>query len=81
MLKEKTFEEAYQRLNEIAVVMKKEETTLDDKIKLYGEAMNLIKVCREKLENAKTTVMKLREENGMVLEEEFVSEDLKKGNK
>ncbi len=61
---EKKFEEL---MNELVVIIKALEngkTDVDRAIKKYTEAMKIVKVCSDKLENATTAVNKILQENG-----------------
>ncbi len=64
MEKEKTFEEALEELETIVKELEMGNAPLDEAIKKYTLAMNLAKVCNEKLENATKSVNKILEENG-----------------
>ncbi len=64
MEKEKTFEEALEELEAIVKELEMGNAPLDEAIKKYTLAMNLAKVCNEKLENATKSVNKILEENG-----------------
>ncbi len=62
--KEKSFEEA---LNELETIVKELESgsiDLDKAIEKYGNAMNLAKLCSDKLNNATEKVNKILAENG-----------------
>ena len=49
----KTFEEGLQRLQELLAKMQDETTTLDQSVKLYAEAAQLIQYCNTALDKAK----------------------------
>lgn len=54
-------------MDELEVIVKNLEegnTDLDETIKKYTEAMKIVKICNEKLENATTAVNKILNENG-----------------
>ena len=51
--KEKTFEESLVKLEEIVKKLESGQVPLDDAITSFTEAMELSKVCNEKLKNAK----------------------------
>ena len=62
--KEKSFEEA---LNELETIVKELESgsiDLDKAIEKYGNAMNLAKLCSDKLNKKKKKVNKILAENG-----------------
>ena len=64
MEKEKTFEQALDELEIIVRELENGNAPLDEAIKKYTEAMNLAKICNEKLDNATKSVNKILEENG-----------------
>ena len=73
-MEEKTFDE--QALEELEAIVKELEmgnAPLDEAIKKYTLAMNLAKVCNEKLDNATKSVNKILEENGKL--EDFKIEE------
>jgi exodeoxyribonuclease VII small subunit len=81
MKKDKTFEDAYARLEEILEKINHGDISLEKSIEFYEEADNLIKNCNEKIDVAEkkiTTLMKNREkevvldENGNPVEKNFV---------
>lgn len=53
------FDEAYKRLNEISVEMERKDLSLEDSVKLYSEAANLVEICKKTLEEAKMKVTEL----------------------
>ena len=64
MEKEKTFEDALEDLEAIVKELEMGNDPLDEAIKKYTLAMNLAKICNEKLDNATKSVNKILEENG-----------------
>lgn len=72
-MKEKTFEEALEELEVIVKELENGNAPLDEAIKKYTEAMNLAKICNEKLDNATKSVNKILEENGKL--EDFSIEE------
>lgn len=60
MAKKKTFEEALNRLEEIAETMENDETGLDESVKLYKEGVELAAYCAEKLNSAEQQVSQLK---------------------
>lgn len=52
----KTFEEGLQRLQDILAQMQDETTTLDQSIKLYADAAQLIQYCNTTLDKAKLKI-------------------------
>ena len=73
MEKEKTFEEALEELETIVKELEMGNAPLDEAIKKYTEAMNLAKICNEKLDNATKSVNKILKENGKL--EDFTVEE------
>lgn len=69
--KEKSFEENLVNLEEIVKKLESGDTPLDDAIKDFNEAMNLAKLCDEKLKNAEESLAKIVKEDGTL--EEFNS--------
>lgn len=65
MRKEKTFEESMNRLNELVVLLEKNETPLDETIVLFEEGLKLIDELEGKLkgyENKVSELLKASEE-------------------
>ena len=54
-----SFEAALKRLDEISVNMEQPDITLEDSMKCYTEAVELIAFCRKYISDAKLTVRKL----------------------
>lgn len=53
------FEKAMKRLSEISKSMGGEELPLEESIKLYAEAAELVKYCKDYIDNAKLKVEQL----------------------
>lgn len=51
-----TFEEAYKKLEEIAIKLESPDITLDESIALFDEGMKLSKYCSEVLQRAKQKI-------------------------
>lgn len=62
--KELSFEENLSKLEEIVKKLESGDTPLDDAIKEFNEAMNLAKVCDEKLKKAEESLTKIVGEDG-----------------
>lgn len=71
--KEKTFEESLVKLEEIVKNLESGQVPLDDAIAKFTEAMELSKLCNERLKNAEENINKILKENGKL--EEFKIED------
>ena len=54
-----SFEESFERLNEILELLENGEVSLDDSIKFYEEGVQLKNHCEEKLKNAEIKVQKV----------------------
>ena len=61
---EKKFEELMQDLETIVKELENGEADLDNSIKKYTEAMTIIKLCNEKLNDAEEKVNKILKEDG-----------------
>ena len=67
MKKNISFEEALSALEEIVRRLESSDTTLEDSLKSFEEAVKLVKICNEKLDNARSRVSMLVEgEDGSV---------------
>ena len=53
------FEQSLARLSEISAAMNDSNLPLEDSLKLYGEAIGLIDICKRRIETAKLTVEKI----------------------
>ena len=71
-MKEKSFEEALTKLEEIVKELENGTIDLDKAIEKYTEAMKLVKFCSEKLNNATEKVNKILNEDNSL--EEFKTE-------
>ncbi len=63
-MKELTFEQAMERLEEIVSVLESGKGTLDESMKLFEEGTALTAFCTESLKNAEQKIIKLTAENG-----------------
>ena len=59
MKKPKTFEEGLRRLQDLLAQMQDEQTTLDQSVKLYSEAAQLIQYCNETLNSSKLQIQEI----------------------
>lgn len=57
------FEQALSRLAEISATMNDQNLPLEESLKLYGEAVGLIDICKRRIETAKLTVEKIENES------------------
>ncbi len=66
------FEDALRALEENTARLESSELTLDESIKVFEEAMKLVKICNEKLETAEQKVRILTEAaDGSVTDSDF----------
>ena len=72
---EQSFEDLMKRLEEVTTKLEKEELNLDESVTLFEEGMNLSTKCNETLENADKRISILLEQNGDLIEENFVPEE------
>lgn len=61
MAKEMTYEEAQKKLDEIVGKMQDKDISLDDSIKYYQKACELLKFCKEKLTEANDKIQDIDE--------------------
>ena len=66
--KELSFEESLQELETIVKKLEAGDVPLDDAISEFNKAMNLSKVCDEKLKNAEKTIASLVKDNGEIVD-------------
>ena len=62
---EKTLEEAFRELEEIAQRMENRETSLEDSFLLYRQGMELLKYCNEKLDTVEKKMLQLNEDGSL----------------
>ena len=67
MDKNTTFEEALMRLEDIIKKLEGGSASLADSLCLYEEAIGLVKVCNDRLENAEAKIRILCEDDGGVV--------------
>ncbi|MGN0652721.1 MAG: exodeoxyribonuclease VII small subunit [Gemmiger sp.] len=70
MKKPKSFEEGMQRLQELLALMQNENTSLDQSVKLYAEAAQLIRYCNETLNTAKLQIEEIDSSLALATEQE-----------
>lgn len=76
--KEKSFEEAMSRLEEIVRALESGAAGLDDSLSLFEEGISLVKLCNAKLEGAEQKVKLLaRGEDGNLTETDFAADTQK----
>lgn len=68
MEQELSFEESLAKLEEIVNKLENGDVPLDDAIEEFKKAMDLVKVCNEKLEVAEESIAKIVQDNGDIVE-------------
>lgn len=63
-----SFEDNLKELEEIVAKLEKGDVPLDNAIEEFKKAMDLVKACDEKLNNAQDTIAKIVEDNGEIVE-------------
>lgn len=63
-----TYEEAFEKLEEILIKLESKNTSLDESLSLYEEGIKLFKYCNKLLEDAELKISKF---NKMGIEEDF----------
>ena len=63
-----TYEESYEKLEEILMKLESKNTSLDESLSLYEEGIKLFKPCNKLLEDAELKISKF---NKMGMEEDF----------
>ena len=61
-----SFEESLEKLEEIVNKLETGEVPLDDAIDEFNKAMQLVKICNEKLNSAEEAIAKIVQENGEI---------------
>lgn len=59
-----TFEEAYSKLNQIAISLQSADIGLDETVKLLEQAVELKKICEEKLKQTEAKILVFKQEIG-----------------
>ena len=63
-----SFEESLEKLEEIVNRLENGDVPLDDAIDEFNKAMQLVKVCNDKLNSAEEAITKIVQENGELIE-------------
>lgn len=63
-----SFEESLDQLEEIVNKLEKGDVPLDDAIDEFNNAMQLVKICNEKLNKAEESIAKIVEDNGDLID-------------
>ena len=67
-MEELSFEESLEQLEEIVNKLESGDVPLDDAIDEFTKAMNLVKVCNAKLNNAEEAIAKIVKDNGDIVD-------------
>ena len=67
-MEELTFEESIEQLEEIVNKLENGDVPLDDAIDEFTKAMQLVKVCNTKLNNAEEAIAKIVQDNGEIVD-------------
>ena len=67
-MEELSFEESLEQLEEIVNKLESGNVPLDDAIDEFTKAMNLVKVCNAKLNNAEEAIAKIVQDNGDIVD-------------
>ncbi|RAP50461.1 MAG: exodeoxyribonuclease VII small subunit [Methanosphaera sp. rholeuAM74] len=65
---ELSFEESLEQLEKIVEKLENGDVPLDEAIDKFTQAMELVKVCNEKLSSAEDSIAKIVEENGDLID-------------
>lgn len=63
-----SFEESLEKLEEIVNKLESGDVPLDDAIDEFNQAMQLVKICNQKLTQAEESIAKIVEENGELVD-------------
>ena len=63
-----SFEESLKRLEEIVNKLENGDVPLDDAIEEFKNAMDLVKICNDKLNAAEESIAKIVNDNGEIIE-------------
>ena len=63
-----TFEESLEKLEEIVNKLENGDVPLDDAIEEFKKAMDLVKICNDKLNTAEEKKKKIVQENGEIID-------------
>ena len=67
-MQELSFEESLEKLEEIVNKLENGDVPLDEAIDEFNKAMQLVKVCNEKLTSAEEAIAKIVKDNGEIVE-------------
>ncbi len=63
-----SFEESLEKLEEIVNKLENGDVPLDDAIEEFKNAMDLVKICNDKLNSAEEAIAKIVQDNGEIIE-------------
>ena len=67
-MEELSFEESLEKLEEIVNKLENGDVPLDDAIEEFKKAMDLVKICNDKLNDAEESIAKIVKDNGELVE-------------
>ncbi len=73
--KQISFEKALDRLEEIVELLENGENPLEKSLELFEEGVSLVKLCNKQLENVENSVKILLNDNGEIVEKDFVPDE------
>ena len=73
-MKEESFEEKMQELEQIVTELEKGDLNLDESVKKFEKGMNISKQCSKMLEDTEKRITILLNDDGKIEEEEFKTE-------
>lgn len=77
MKKEETFEELFNKLEDITAKLEKDDDiSLDETMKLFEEGINISKKCNKQIEDAEKKISILIKENDKIKEENFIQNEV-----
>ncbi len=68
MMENLSFEESIEKLEEIVNRLENGDVPLDDAIDEFKKAMDLVKICNDKLNDAEESIAKIVENNGELID-------------
>lgn len=73
--KELSFENALKRLEDIVELLENGDSPIEKSLELFEEGVGLVKLCNKKLENVENSVKILLNDNGEMIEKDFVADE------
>ncbi|MFH1248946.1 MAG: exodeoxyribonuclease VII small subunit [archaeon] len=70
-MKEKSFEEALEKIDEVITSLEEEDLPLKKKIEKFKEGAELLKFCNKELKESELSIQKILDKDGKIKLEEF----------